>query len=155
MDKQLNELKKLFGEYGKIETLEHSSSATVYKFSCDSRELFKKEDLLSHLGTLRFVLLTRQNNECFIYCFRLGTKEGVEKHILKIVNNVNSSLTYGKYILDSDGDINWEYKFDIDCITKDDVYEILCVFMESLLNFAVQVNKTKLKIKREFQENDE
>ncbi|MBO5054856.1 MAG: YbjN domain-containing protein [Lachnospiraceae bacterium] len=142
-------LQLLFSNYGTIEILEEDEKIILYKFSCDTSKLFEKNSILSCLGILNFALLVKSGTtECFIYCFRIGEDKASGNDILELINHINSSLEYGKYILDSEGDINWEYKFDIEHISKEDIYDILKVFITSLLTFSVHKNELIRKRKQ-------
>lgn len=124
---------------------------TVYGFSCNTSKLFKENNqlsqeennILSQIGFIKFLLLITSSNECFIYSFRIGTSKGIKKSILPLINEANSSLKYGKYILDSDDDIDWEFQFKINYIVDKDIYIILQTFMRSLLNLAMNIMKIR------------
>lgn len=134
----------LFEKYGTINQLEVTRNSIIYSFLCDSNKLFKKDDILYHLGIIKFVLLTKSSYECFIYSFRVGTAKGIKKNIYPLINKANASLEYGKYILASN-DIDWEFKIDLRYTTDEDIYNILKIFMVSLLNLAVDINNEKHK----------
>lgn len=148
MGKYDDKIKLLFGEYGTLEKMGDDSSP-AYFFACDSKKIFDKENLLYYMGMINLMLVIRSSGECIIYCFRIGSNSEINGQALKIINEVNNSLEYGKYILDSDGDVDWEYIIDLDCVSQNDVYEILIVFMQSILNFGVIVNKIKLERKNQ------
>lgn len=148
MGKQSNKIYLLFNNYGNIEKLDDSGdSIAVYKFSINPNILFSNEELLSHIGSVKFMLMVKQS-DCYIYCFRIYKKDGIEDDILSIINKINGTLEYGKYILDSDGDINWEYKFDMNCTSPNDVAILLRSFVKSVLVFATYINEYKLKKKK-------
>ncbi len=87
------------------------------------------------------MLLIKSSTECFVYSFRVGSAKEIKKDILPLINKANASLEYGKYILDLEDDIDWEFKIDIRYTTVEDVYNILKIFMNSLLNLAVDINE--------------
>lgn len=147
MDKRKREninltIKALFEEYGKIELIEVKDKSIFYLFLCDSSKLFDKDDILSHMGDIKFALLVKSSYECFMYSFRIGSSKGIAKYILSLINKANSSLEYGKFIL-SGNDIDWEFKIDLRYTTQKDINKILKVFMMSLLNLAVNINEEK------------
>lgn len=138
-------IKTLFEKYGEIKQLEATRTSMIYSFICDSKKLFKKDELLSYIGTIKFLLLIKNPNECFIYSFRVGDTKGIKRNILPLINKANASLEYGKYILAFENDIDWEFKFDLRYTIDQDIYNILKVFMISLLNLAVDINKIRQK----------
>lgn len=142
-------INSLFEKYGEIRKLETTRTAMIYSFICDTSKLFKKDDLLSHMGTIKFLLFIKNPNECFIYSFRVGNTKGVKRNILSLINKANASLEYGKYILAFDNDIDWEFKIDLRYTIDEDIYNILKVFMVSLLNLAVDISEVKQKKRNE------
>lgn len=135
----------LFQDYGKINKPDEYNKDMAYHFICDPKKLFKKDDLLSHMGTIKFLLLVSHTYECSIYAFRVGTSEGIKQDVLSLVNKANIILKYGKYILDSDDEIDWEFIIDLNYTTKEDISNILKDFITSLLNLAVDINEVKNK----------
>lgn len=142
-------LRSLFEKYGEIKQLESTRTTIIYSFICDSSKLFKKDELLSYMGKIKFILFIKNPNECFIYSFRVGNTKGIKRNILSLINKANTSLEYGKYILAFNNDIDWEFKFDLRYTIDEDIYNILKVFIISLLNLAVDINEIKQKKKNE------
>lgn len=140
-------VKELFGNYGTITKITNNK-ILAYVFLFDSGKIFESDDILGHMGETRFLLVAKSINECFIYCFIGGKKGILGDEVLHIINNTNVSLEYGKFYLDSDNDISWEYKLDLDKLEKKDITNILNAFSISLLKLYVNINE-KLIAKKE------
>lgn len=143
MDNYELTLRTLFEKYGTLEKFEDSNFN--YYFILNTRELFDKENLLYYMGNIKLLLVIKEKGECIIYCFRISSKDEIGKNVLEIINKINISIEYGKYFLDSDGDVDWEYKFDLDCISSEDIHDLLISFVRSVLNFGVMINEIKIE----------
>lgn len=143
MDNYELTLRTLFEKYGTLEKFEDSD--LIYSFILDTNELFDKDNLLYYMGNIKLLLVIKEKGECGIYCFRISSKDEIGKNVLEIINKINISIEYGKYFLDSDGDVDWEYKFDLDYISSDDIHELLISFVRGVLSFGVMINKLKIE----------
>lgn len=131
-------LKVLFEKYGKVVPLgEDSEKCEFYRFTCNIKNLYDKDSFFYSLPEIDFALVNKGNNECILFCFRIGTNNTQDEYIYKIINQVNKKMQYGKYTLDSDGDVDWEYRFDISCLDDEDIKEVLISFFESMLLFVM------------------
>lgn len=148
MQKKETKFIGLFEKYGTLNSFdEDPKMPRLYKFSCDTKQMYDKDDVLSTMGIINFAIVLKPNNECLIFCFRVGTQKGVENDILYIINEVNKSSEYGKYTLAANGDIDWAFRFDIEKINIEDIKEILTSFFNSILRFAVLVREYKFQKK--------
>lgn len=153
-EKNFLEILKLFGNVDCVEINQdeyvnsYIKPKSFYAFSCNTKKIFKKDNILSSMGLIKFGLILWENDECSILSFRVGTQEGVEDNILYIINEINRSSEYGKFIL-SNGDIDWEYRFDINHVERTDIMKILTSFFESLLRLVVIMRKFKYKEKED------
>lgn len=112
-----------YGSIRKVETLENK--AEVYIFRCD----LKKTLGVDLNNQLVFLVACKENNVS-MFCFKVGELKNKEQkdRILAVVNKVNIETRYGKFILDDDGDINWEYSYDQDEEAEDIMpYLISCI----------------------------
>lgn len=135
---------ELFNDFGTLNKLE-GNMLEVFSFSCDTAKIFDKDNILHNIGRILFLLIVNSNSVCSIYCFRIWTNKGIENEILEIINDINKSTKYGKFILDSDGDVNWEYIFDLEHIAKNEIGTILCSFFESVLKLSSLINNVNVR----------
>lgn len=136
MNNYQRELIKLFSNYGIVKRID--KKINLYIYTCIPSKLFAKKSIFNSLPEIKFLLLFKEMN-CYLSCFRIGNKEIVGENALSIINNINSSLEYGKYVMDNDGDINWEFMFNYNNITIDDIKVYLTTFFESTLDFFMLV----------------
>lgn len=139
-------LKDLLNNFGILRKLEEKK-LEAYSFSCDTAKIFDKNTILHYIGKILFLLIVN-GNSVSIYCFRVWTNKGIEKEILEIINDINKSTKYGKFIVDSDGDVNWEYIFDLEHISKKEIGSILCSFFESVLKLSSLINNVIIRNKK-------
>lgn len=141
-------LKEIFEKYGNIISLgENVEEHEFYKFTCNTKYLYGKDSFFYSLPDMDFALVHKGNNECVLFCFRVGINDMKDEQIYRIINQVNKKIQYGKYTLDSDGDIDWEYRFDISCMDDEGIKEILTSFYESMLLFVMFKREERSKQK--------
>ena len=137
MKYQENTFELLFQEYGTLQLLEEDTDQNrIYKFSCNPKTICTKENLFYNFEPIVFAIVIEPSGECHLICFRVGSKDDDSGNTLYIVNEVNKGPTYGKFILDSDNDVNWEFSFDINNIDSYDLKNILISFFDSLYQFV-------------------
>ena len=136
----------LFGQFGEIHV--HNEHKDVYIFNCMLKKVTKSK-VLSSLGSIKYLIIVNESGRCIIICFRVYTK-GNDNDLL-IVNDVNNAIDFGKFIIDKDGDINWEYSFDLTCIDNDDIRQILLDSIKGieLLAFLSIKNEKNEELKNE------
>lgn len=136
MEKTSNTIEFLFQNYGAVEILEEDpGNYRIYKFECNPKTICTKENLFYNFSPIKFALIYTSNNRCNMYCFRIGSSND-NNQILYILNEVNKISEYGKYVLDSGNDINWEYSFSLDNTDIEDIENILISFFETLYQFV-------------------
>lgn len=137
MKNTINTIDLLFQNYGTIELLEEDDNHNMlYKFLCNPKTICTKENLFYNFNSIKFALICTSNSKCNMYCFRIGSGDKNDNKTLYILNEVNRISEYGKYVLDSDNDINWEYTFEIDSTEIEDIEDILISFFENLYQFV-------------------
>ena len=132
MKEYKDKLLDLFGKFGEINV--HDLDDNVYIFDCSLKKITKSK-VVSSLGSIKFLLIEYGTGKCLIVCFSVYTKKN--ENDLLIVNDVNKAIEFGKFIVDEDGDINWEYSFDLTCISSDDIKRILSDSIKGIELFAV------------------
>lgn len=150
MDLIPEKLGELFNKYGSLKLLEQAKGYYIYMFSCDLKSLFDKNSIFYNFSDLiNFALVHNAENECALFCFRAGNYAEQEEDMLRIINTINRKTEYGKYTIDKNGDIDWEYKFNADSTHPDDIEKILSSFFGSMTELVL------LKMKSQAGQKDE
>lgn len=113
MEKNNRELMlKSFEQYGQIKKFETDVADDVYLFSCKLKKI-TEDSLLKSLDTLQFLVLL-DGFIVKIYCFNIAKfdKEQDKEYALDIINQVNNQTMYGKFCLDKDSDVDWEFSYE-------------------------------------------
>lgn len=138
MNNVQEKLKESFGKYGKIAPIDVGiQEYECYKFTCNNKSLYDKNNILYDFPSVDFALICGKNNECALFNFRAATNDVQDEDTYRIINQINKNVEYGKYTLDSNGDLDWEYRFDIESINSNDLRSALLSFYEGMLMFVL------------------
>lgn len=132
MREEKEKINDLFKRIGEIELIDQEENILFYRFVCKTQKIFNKNDIYP-LPQIEFALIYKHYEESILYCFKVGVNDLTVNEMLYIINNANRALEYGKYILDSDNEIDWEYRFDIEHIEIDELKLVIKDFLESII----------------------
>ena len=119
---------ELFSEFGKIEkTNSEDLNTSVYLFDCDMKKVMPENVLFRKTGiSLNFIVVyKKESDDVTLICFRLSNKELLGEKALELVNRVNGSIEFGRFVLDDDGDMNWIKAFTSSNIFAEDLVDAL------------------------------
>ena len=118
----------LFQEHGNIYKKERikGTNADIYLFECSLDE-FIDDKLFSKKGLdINFIVLHNSDtNNVIMFAMGLATKDTLGDDAYEIVNAANATIKYGKFVLDKDGDLNWEIAFDSLSVEIEDIREYI------------------------------
>lgn len=125
---------KIFASYGELHKL---SKNNYYAFICNPKKIFPEDTIFYKFKPIKFLIVLEDDFNCYLSCFGLANEKKLKNHTLYIINNINSSLEYGKYILDDDGDVNWEFKFNYSHSTRNDIQKYFSSLIESVFDLLI------------------
>ncbi len=108
-------IEKNYGRYGKIKWIEkyEKTNADIYALECVPKEVDAENVLLNAIDNVKFLIADRNETKTVtIFCFRIAKKKNLGDNALEILNEVNKEILYGKFTIDSDEDIDWEYTYE-------------------------------------------
>ncbi len=137
--------KELFEKYGVIESIDEShDNYELYKFTCIFKKIYDRDNIFFSLDNLIFALVyDKSDKDCGLFCFKVDSYKENKDDVLQIINYINRKFEYGKYTLDNAGDIDWEYRFDLNFLNDDNIKKILDSFFDSLMLFVMLKRKQK------------
>ena len=108
-------IEKNYGRYGKIKWIEkyEKTNADIYALECIPKEVDAENVLLNSIDNVKFLIADRNETKTVtIFCFRIAKKKNLGDNALEILNEVNKEILYGKFTIDSDEEIDWEYTYE-------------------------------------------
>lgn len=98
-----------YGTLDKIDIMEGSG----YFFICDLKKITENKALIS-VGSLPFIVILDGFVVNIINFFvDDDLRKMEEKEILEVLNCVNADTRYGRFYRDNEGDITWEFSYEI------------------------------------------
>lgn len=135
----------LFQEYGNINRKENFKGidADIYMFDCIVDDFVSTDSKVSKRGIeLNFMILHNSDiNHAVMFCMGLTTKDMLGKDAYEIVNCANTTTKFGKFILDKDGDVNWEISFDSSAVEIEDVGNYISSCIKGIIKIAELVSE--------------
>ncbi|WP_283589421.1 YbjN domain-containing protein [Staphylococcus nepalensis] len=137
--------KELFEKFGVIESIdENDDNYELYRFTCKTKKLYDKDNVFHSLDNIIFALVyDKFDKDCGLFCFKIDSYKENNDEGLQIINYINRKFEHGKYTLDNTGDIDWEYRFDLNFLNTENIKKILDSFFNSLILFVMLKRQQK------------
>lgn len=152
MKKKDELLRNLFSEYGEIKEIsKNDSQDNIYIYLLKSN-YFNPDTIsdifIKKIKKIPFLIKLDEKEICTIYCFSIYNIKAINTKIYNIINIANIIIKYGKFFIDNDDEIDWQYNFEFKHTSKDDIKDIL-------QNFYFVLSIIFTLIKKEIETNEE
>lgn len=136
-----DKLEKYYSNYGKITWVEENKKmdADIYVFDCDIKTILPDEEVLISIDSVPFVIVTREKQgKTVIFCFKIASKDSfLGDSALEILNSVNKDMVYGKFTVDNDGDIDWEYTYESERAEEENIKDYLKSCLLGIMDIVI------------------
>lgn len=130
-------IKELYQDFGNIVEIENArtDNEKVYMFECNPNKVARESKLLKAMGNFVFLVVEDSSGYIKMVCYGLTKGVDIGSEPLKILNEVNSRLIFGKFLLDSDDDVNWEIYYKLSKTEKEEIkdYAYSCLWGITIL----------------------
>ena len=129
MKEQTLEILKSLGKLQNVKKLKQpgEKKITLYSYVFDIKHLMKDFENL----TATFMLVDQED---LITLIAYGPKKSMlSEDVYTQLNYANTQMLYGKFMIDDDGDLCWEYSFDPSKVNREDILKIFNGYVIGLI----------------------
>lgn len=129
MKEQTLELFRDFGELKNIKKVKQpgEKKITAYSYSFDMKYLMEEAE-----GVKVNFLLVDQGDLVSLANFGIDNDILDDEKVLAQLNYANTQMLYGKFLIDEDNDVHWEYSFEPSKASKEYILAIVSGFISGL-----------------------
>lgn len=136
-------IRELFQSFGNLKYLKKikapgKNKIMVYSYLFDMKHIMEDAEGI----TANFLLVDQEDLVSLAY-FGINKDYLDEKNLLNQLNYANTQMLYGKFLIDSDNDVYWQYSFDPSKASKKDMIAIVRGFIDGI-NTLLKTNEDSL-----------
>lgn len=126
---------ELFQDYGEIRNIKKikqpkQKKIMVYGYSFEMKHLLRNDDVRE--ATINFLLVDQDELVTLAY-FGINKELLNDESVLEQLNYVNTKMLYGKFLVDDDKDVYWEYSFDPLKSNREEILSVMKSFVYGLV----------------------